>query len=297
MVPLFSIPSRRSWGIGEIADLVPLARWLERGGLDFVQLLPVNEMEAGQSSPYSALSAMAIDPIFIALHAVEDFEEIGGEKALDDSRRRIIAQVRESTVVDHANVRALKSHALEAAFAHFMSRHWETGSAHARDLRRFREEQAWWLDEYGLFRALHEENDGRFWIEWPASLRDRDPAALSAARERLGKRIRYFEYLQWLADEQWQRVRRECGTTGIFGDFPFMVGAHSSDVWTRQQEFRLDASVGVPPDAFSETGQDWGLPVYRCRSDAEPLQCRDVLDGGAARDRARRKRDDAARRY
>src|SRR6185312_34725 len=73
LVPLFSIPSRRSWGIGEIPDLVPLARWLQSTGLDFVQLLPVNEMQEGQSSPYSALSAMALDPIFIALADVKDW--------------------------------------------------------------------------------------------------------------------------------------------------------------------------------------------------------------------------------
>ena len=287
MVPLFSIPSKRSWGIGEIPDLAPLAAWLERGGLDFVQLLPVNEMEAGQSSPYSAMSAMAIDPIFIALREVEDFEAIGGEKALDDTARARLAGVRKSDAVDHAAVRALKSQALEAAFAHYRSRHWDSGSTRAQDLRKFKEEQAWWLDEYALFRALHEENDGRFWIEWPEGVRDREAAALVAARQRLAPRILYFEYLQWMADHQWQRARRESGA-GIFGDFPFMVSAHSADVWARQHEFRLDASVGVPPDAFSETGQDWGLPVYRWDAIASGgyewlkdrvRRCADLYDG------------------
>ena len=288
MVPLFSIPSRRSWGIGEIADLAPLARWLERGGLDFVQLLPVNEMEPGQSSPYSAMSAMSIDPIFITLPAVEDFDAIGGEKALDDDWRESLARVRESEAVDYVAVRALKSHALEAAFAHFHVRHWETGSSRARDLRSFTERQAWWLDEYALFRALHEENGGRFWIEWPRALRDRTAPGLAAARERLAPRILYFEYLQWIADRQWQRARRECGSTGIFGDFPFMVSGHSADVWTRQDEFRVDASVGVPPDAFSDTGQDWGLPVYKWDTIASGgyrwlkdrvRRCADLYDG------------------
>src|SRR5918996_5209331 len=83
LVPLFSIPSSASWGVGEIADLPRFARWLEQAGLDFAQLLPGNEMEEGQNSPYSALSAMAIDPVFIALGAVPEFEECGGLKALD----------------------------------------------------------------------------------------------------------------------------------------------------------------------------------------------------------------------
>jgi 4-alpha-glucanotransferase len=83
------------------------------------------------------------------------------------------------------------------------------------------------------------------------------------ARRRLAREIRYRAWLQWTADEQWQRARRYATPVGIFGDFPFVVSAHSADVWARQQEFRLDASVGTAPDAFSPTGQDWGLPVYR----------------------------------
>src|SRR5687767_2608616 len=82
LVPLFSIPSRASWGVGEIPDLPRFARWLEQAGLDFVQLLPVNEMEEGQNSPYSALSAMAIDPVFIALPEVPEFHDCGGERVL-----------------------------------------------------------------------------------------------------------------------------------------------------------------------------------------------------------------------
>src|SRR6476469_10750523 len=73
LVPLFSIPSRGSWGIGEIPDLARFASWLDRAGCDFVQLLPVNEMANGQHSPYSALSAMAIDPIYIDHEEIPEF--------------------------------------------------------------------------------------------------------------------------------------------------------------------------------------------------------------------------------
>jgi 4-alpha-glucanotransferase len=263
MVPLFSIPSKASWGIGEIPDLVILSRWLASAGFDFVQLLPVNEMEEGQSSPYSALSAMAVDPIFIAVGAVEDFAEHGGEGALTPEQRHALDRARRADAVDYESVRALKADALDHAFSRFHSRHWATDSVRARRLREFAEREAWWLDTYALFRALHEENGSRYWIEWPRGAKERDPSYLAAARERLAPRILYFQYLQWLADEQWQRARHECGAIGIFGDFPFMVSGHSADVWARQDEFRLDASVGVPPDAFSETGQDWGLPLYR----------------------------------
>jgi len=263
LVPLFSIPSRASWGVGEIADLPLFARWLESAGLDFVQLLPVNEMEEGQNSPYSALSAMAIDPVFIALRDVEEFADAGGEGALTDADRLLLDDVRGRRAVDFRSVRALKRLGFHLAFHVFREKHQGTGSARAREFQEFVERERWWLEEYALFRALHDEHHARYWRDWEPELRHRDPAALDRARQRLADTILYYQYLQWLADAQWHRARRDCERVGIFGDFPFMVSGHSADVWSRQHQFRIDASVGVPPDAFSETGQDWGLPVYR----------------------------------
>lgn len=287
-VPLFSIASRTSWGIGEVADLPRLARWLVAAGLDIVQLLPVNEMPADQNSPYSAVSAMAIDPLFISLGDLEDFTATGGETSLSPDDRVVLAQVRQSRSVDYRHVRRLKWGALRQAFARFFKTEWQTSSARDLAFRSFRFRERWWLDDYGLFRALHDENQSRYWREWEPAVRDRDPAALEASRERLHALILYYEYLQWVADDQWQRARRACGHVGVFGDFPFMVSGHSADVWARQHEFRHDASVGVPPDAFSETGQDWGLPVYRWTVMAEgghawlrqrARRCAELYDG------------------
>jgi 4-alpha-glucanotransferase len=262
LVPLFSIPSSQSWGVGEIPDLPRLAAWLRTTGLDFVQLLPVNEMEEGQDSPYSALTAMAVDPVFIGMRDVPDFTEPGGEHGLDREDQERLEHARRARSVDFRTVRALKSRALRASFATFRSRHLDKGSERDRAFAWFREQERWWLDEYSLFRALHDDHRGRYWRDWDAPLRDRDPGALAEARDRLSPLVLYYQYVQWVADEQWQRARRDCGDVGIFGDFPFMVSGHSADVWSRQHEFHIDASVGVPPDAFSETGQDWGLPVY-----------------------------------
>src|SRR6476661_3952353 len=106
LVPLFSIPSRGSWGIGEIGDLPKLGEWLSEAGFSFVQLLPINEMAQGQNSPYSAMSAMAIDPIFISLAAVPDVEALGGERILTGDERSQLSQARESPSVNYAAVRA-----------------------------------------------------------------------------------------------------------------------------------------------------------------------------------------------
>ena len=262
LVPLFSIPTSRSWGIGEIADIPVFAAWLREAGFSVLQLLPVNEMADGQSSPYSALSAMAIDPIFIAVGEVPEFAAIGGMQALTASQQERLAEVRGAASVQHRAVRDLKSEVLATAFEQFFTAQWQRGGPRAEALRAYAAREAWWLDEYALFRALHAEHAERSWTEWAAPLRDREAPALDAARERLRREILYYQWLQWLADGQWAAARAAAGV-GILGDFPFMVSADSADVWARQQEFRIEASVGVPPDAFSDTGQDWGLPAYR----------------------------------
>jgi 4-alpha-glucanotransferase len=261
LTPLFSIPSRHSWGIGEIPDLVRLARWLELGCLDFVQLLPLNEMQEGQSSPYSALSAMAIDPIFIAVEHIPEWSSAG--RSLNDDNRRALDRARAAGRVDYAGVRSVKKRAFEAVFAAFVARHLGRGDARDAAFASFRERERWWLDDYALFRALHDEHQGRHWREWEPGVRTRVPAALDAARSRLERAVQYYSYLQWTADVQWQAARVAAAPVGMFGDFPFMVSGHSADVWARQHEFDLEASVGTPPDAFSSTGQDWGLPPYR----------------------------------
>lgn len=263
LAPLFSIPSTRSWGIGEIGDIESMARWLASAGQRLLQLLPINEMPPGESSPYSALSAMAIDPQFITLDLVEDFAASGGEAALGHARRRQLDAVRAAVSVQYAAVRDLKHAALRQAFRHFSEHEWRAGSRRADAMKTFIAEQGWWLDDYALFRALHAELGERPWTEWPEPLRGRQPEALEAARHQLADDILFRQYVQWIAGEQWAAARGQIGNVQLFGDLPFMVSGDSADVWARPEQFSMDASVGVPPDAFSATGQDWGLPVYR----------------------------------
>src|SRR5262245_26452308 len=91
LLPLFSAPSRSSWGIGEIGDLPSLSRWMRDACLDVLLMLPLNEMADGQHSPYSAVSAMAVDPIYLRLRDVPDFTAGGGEPAMSESDRSRLA--------------------------------------------------------------------------------------------------------------------------------------------------------------------------------------------------------------
>jgi 4-alpha-glucanotransferase len=263
LIPLFSCTSTRSWGIGDIGDIEPIAAWLAAAGQRVLQLLPINEMAPGQQSPYSAISAMAIDPIFISVPGVPEFDAVGGEASLTAADRERLDAVRRTSRIDHATVRALKHGALRAAFERFVDREWRCDTARAAAFRRFLSEQAWWIEDYSLFRAIHAREREQAWTAWPEALQKREPAAIDRTRRELAREVLFYQYLQWLADSQWRVARNRTSGVELFGDLPFMVDGDSADVWARQQQFHLDVSLGVPPDAFSATGQDWGMPVYR----------------------------------
>lgn len=262
LIPLFSLPSTGSWGQGEILDIPIMGRWLQQAGQDLLQILPINEMAPGQSSPYSAITAMAIDPIFISLRGVDDFAAIGGDRALEPAARDTLAAVRAGSRVEQDRIRAVKNAALQRAFDRFHDEDLQRRGPRAAALAAYVDEQRWWLDDYAVFRTLHSSFGERPWTTWPEDLKSRRPEAIERARRELEREILFCQYLQWQADIQWQTARRE-SPVALFGDLAFMVDLDSADVWANQDLFDLEASVGVPPDAFSETGQNWGTPVYR----------------------------------
>lgn len=263
ILPLFSCASQSSWGIGEIADVEHISRWLYGAGMRALQVLPLNEMAAGQQSPYSAMSAMAIDPIFITLGAVDDFAALGGEDAMPASDREALDFARQSNKIEYAVVRRLKQTALRDAFRRFVDAEWSRDSDRARALKMFVTAQAWWVEDYSLFRAIHAREQERPWTDWPEELQRRDPPAIAAARRELANEVLFYQYLQWIAAIQWQAVRQRTGGVAVYGDLPFMVDTDSADVWARQHQFDLGVSIGAPPDAFSAEGQNWGTPLYR----------------------------------
>jgi len=261
LLPLFSARSSRSWGIGDIADLSRLGPWLRAAGLRMLQVLPVNDMATGQTSPYSALSAMAIEPLYIAIDDVDDVRALG-ESAWPAGALARRTTLNAAASVPYHDVKAIKRAVLRRAFDHFRTTEWANDSARARDLRAYMAAEQWWLDDYALFRVLHDLHDARPWWEWPAALASREAEAVLAVRTAHADAVLEACWTQWIAQRQWEQARRDLDGIALVGDLPFMVSADSADVWSRQHLFSREASVGTPPDAFSETGQDWGLPVY-----------------------------------
>jgi 4-alpha-glucanotransferase len=263
-IPLFSIRTERDWGIGQITDLPACAAWIARAGHKLLQLLPPYELAGGETSPYGARTAFGLDPTYIDVGAVEDLDRASIDDALGAEGQRALARARARRGVDYGVVRELKGRVLRRAFERFHAREWLHDTARARALSAFMGEQRLWADDLALYVALRDRHAGHGWESWPGGERMREQAAIDGARRELELRVVEHHYGQWVAHSQWDKARAEVRALGVelMGDLPFIVCRESADVWARAWDFRLDVSLGAPPDAYSEDGQDWGLPAY-----------------------------------
>ncbi len=252
LLHLTSLPPARPASPGQPArygDLGPNAhRFLEflaACGVSVWQMLPTGPTQ-GDRSPYQTLSAFAGNSDLISL---ESLLENGWLEAgeLQGSRHDALAAAAlrfEQTLLSDVQLRE--------KFSQFCS------------------ENAEWLDDFALFIALREARDNVSWLEWEKPLRQREEAALDAARNHCEERIADIQFEQFVFHQQWQALRDKARQLNIalFGDLPIFVGHDSADVWAHQQLFALDAEgksltvAGVPPDYFSATGQRWGNPHY-----------------------------------
>jgi 4-alpha-glucanotransferase len=264
VLPLFSLRTRRDWGIGQITDLPACAAWIRRAGHSLLQILPPHELSAGETSPYGALTAFGIDPIYAGLEALEDLDAGAMAAVMGDEAKATLARVRTAERVDYDSVRPLKARVLRAAFDVFHEREWERGTPRANKLADFVARERSWLDDLATYEVLRESHGGWSWKTWPEAERDRFAGAIEAKRGEHARRVLEVSYMQWILLEQWSDARAKMRAAGVdlMGDLPFIVGAESADVWSHASQFQLELSLGAPPDAFSADGQDWGLPAY-----------------------------------
>jgi 4-alpha-glucanotransferase len=247
------------YGIG---DLGPAASaWVDalvRARQTWWQVLPLGPTGYGDS-PYQCFSAFAGNPYLIS----PDLLVWDGLLQPAD-----LGEVRfPDAHVEYGPVIAFKRRLLDRAWNHF-----QTGAGPAlRPLfEAFCEQQATWLEDFALFLALKDAHGGGSWLDWPAELVHREPAALARARQELANDIGRHQFSQFLFFHQWGGLKRYANRRGIrlIGDLPIFVAADSADVWANPELFLLDEQrrpavvAGVPPDYFSATGQLWGNPLY-----------------------------------
>lgn len=266
MIPLFSIRTETNLGVGEILDLIPFIDWMAAHHLSVLQLLPLNECSPSETSPYQALSSFAIDPIYLSLdksqspEACRVMETMLSEPDLHSEIKRL----RESPTVCYEDIRTLKNRLFQAAFDRFKENEWDRQSPRAVAFQSFIDQKSSWLHDYSLFRVLKEVQQWSHWRTWPEAFQNREAEALAKLRKDQADRILFFQFLQWNAWTQWQSVRKHAASRDVLlmGDMPFLISEDSAEVWSDQASFHMHISVGAPPDDFSATGQDWGLPFF-----------------------------------
>jgi 4-alpha-glucanotransferase len=257
LLHLTSLPS--PYGIGDVGPAA--LKWIDvlsHAGQRWWQALPLGPTGYGDS-PYQSLSSFAGNELLISPDWLIEDELL---RAADCPVRAL-----PQNEVDYRSVISLKRRALETARANF------TAGARA-DLRvayeQFCHDQAHWLEDYALFRALKTRFDDAFYLEWPTALVERDPRALDRVRRELAEQIGLVCFAQFMLFRQGERLKTYARSKGVglIGDLPFFVSPDSSDVWANPELFLLDDRrrprfvAGVPPDYFSAQGQLWGNPVY-----------------------------------
>jgi 4-alpha-glucanotransferase len=252
-----SLPS--AYGVGDIG---PAAySWVNRlhdAGQGWWQALPLGPTGYG-NSPYQSLSSFAGNGLLISPDLLVE------DGLLNESDCEV--QTLGAASVDYPVAIRRKLHLLETAWARY-----NTGAFQGRraEYEQFCRDQAHWLDDYALFRALKIHYRGAHYLTWPAELVRREPDALERARAELLSQIDQVRFAQFLVFRQGERLRDYARSTGLrlIGDLPFFVSPDSCDVWANPELFLLDEQRkprfvgGVPPDAFSADGQLWGSPVY-----------------------------------
>jgi 4-alpha-glucanotransferase len=252
-----SLPS--SGGIGDLGPAAyKFVDWLAAGRQTLWQVLPLGPV-GHSNSPYSCTSAFAGNVLMISLDRLAD-------RGLID-RERVEAAPDGDSLVDFESVRAHKLPLLREAARSFLLS--ASGEARKR-YQDFCRQNHLWLEDYALFSALRERFGHQAWNSWPEEIVRRHPEAITRLRKQLHEQLEEERFLQFAFFEQWQALRSHCRELGVrvIGDVAIFVNYDSADVWTHPEIFRLKDDLspevvsGCPPDAFSETGQRWGNPLY-----------------------------------
>ena len=252
-----SLPGPKDHG-----DLGPHAyyfvKFLKDCGFRVWQTLPLGPTHFG--SPYDCVSAHAGNPLLISVQGLANEGWMDAQRLMLPATNPVIAR---RTLLGMARQGFAQRAAPEdrAAFEAFT----ETSRS--------------WLEDYALYQSIRDAQGGIPWYDWPAPLRERDPAALAQAQRSLAAAREQVRFEQYLFFRQWHALRRHANAHGVrmFGDVAIFVAHDSADVWAHQECFQLDQRghptvvAGVPPDYFSETGQRWGNPLYDWKNHAEAV--------------------------
>jgi len=251
-LPLFSVYSSKSTGIGEIADIRYLIDWCSVTGLSILQLLPLNET-GGDFAPYSSVSTFAIDPVYICLRRLRKTDLTPFRKELREIKKKF---PKKNTKVDY-KIRHAKVSLLRKIFD-------SKYTFESENFEKFISENIHWLKYYALFKIISNLYPFKQWIEWDLKHRYLSSSNAEKILKNNPEDVRFQYWVQWQLYEQLITVKKYAAKKKVFimGDIPFLVSRNSADVWAYKNYFKLDLSSGAPPDMYFANGQRWGMPPY-----------------------------------
>ncbi len=261
-IPVFSLRSESSFGVGEFSDLKLLVDWCKRTGLKLVQILPINDTTAthtwADSYPYSSISAFALHPIYLNLGEIANARN---KKLLDKAepeRQRLNAV----ETLDYEAVHKAKTNLLKELYASQ-----GTQTLKGKVYQKFFNENQDWLVPYAVFCHLRDEFNTSDTNQWSKLSRynANEIAALAAADSPAYESIAFNYFLQFHLHQQLKAAVDYAHSQGVIlkGDIPIGVTRYGVDAWQHEDLFNLDMQAGAPPDAFTSKGQNWGFPTYR----------------------------------
>ena len=251
-LPLFSLYSKKSIGIGDFSDLKLLIDWALLTGNSIIQLLPMNE--AGPLfCPYDGLSSFALEPSYISLDLLPSAKNKTIAARIENLRKTFPCA---KPYVDYT-VKTEKIKLLREIYK------LEQGGEPA-ELKIFAQKNAYWLADFALFKVLKDFHRGQAWYLWEDRFRNRRPEALEESRNQYKEELAFQVWLQWQLFRQFKTVKDYAKKKKILlkGDLPFLVSRDSADVWVHPEFFKLDFVSGAPPDMYCARGQRWGMPTY-----------------------------------
>ena len=255
-IPVSALRTADSCGVGDFGDLAALGRWCRLVRLDVIQLLPVNDT-GSNSSPYSALSAFALHPLYARLQEIPGAERYAAEI----ERFRVEAARSEAARggrFSYHQVLDFKLSLIEKLAA-------ENAPGIRSDpaFKRWKEANPW-VVPYAVFTALKKLNGNAPWTQWADGMSSPDPAGVTRWHDEHEEACLCATWTQYLLEGQLSAACRTLNADGVYlkGDLPILMSAESADVWAERRYFDLGATAGAPPDMFSPDGQNWGFPVY-----------------------------------
>jgi len=274
---LYAMRSCRNWGIGDFADLHAAVDILAPLGINIIGLNPLHALfshRPEQASPYSPTSRDFLNPLYLNIEAIDEFERCQEAQQLvaDQEFQIRIKVLRDVELVDYTGVWTEKLAALKILYRYFRHNDIGNNSVRAEAFRNFQVEGGTDLHQFAIFEALQvqlyqQDASISCWNQWPQRYRNPGSEAMADWVDSNSEEIEFHQYLQWNSEQQLAEVQQHCAdngmTIGLYRDLAVGVARASAQTWATQPLYALDSSIGAPPDDFNLQGQDWKLPPLK----------------------------------